>query len=314
MISKSILFGLSFIVGTAAQAGTVQRIYKNESAPKAFRYIGQFDTAESSYSGGRLVAFGDGSKYLRFETSVLNFTQSLTDLNEGVRLNSVENKTGNKSVLVKVLSEKSKVVLFEGEYMPYESAASLKYAENIDKLVEADAEKLRNKDSASSPKEVRQIFAQIISDIDSGYSDYEHDFPLPTFDLQIEHWLGIKGPDATKAAATIRSDKQDVISKEVFDKSQSTWKKSFSEAESDLTDAIERDEDTYEQVFASYSNRVSAPGLDERLEKILQPNLKYEILVQDGFNCEDSIYTWTKAIWILKDGSEIEYSPGTECD
>lgn len=38
------------------------------------------------------------------------------------------------------------------------------------------------------------------------------------------------------------------------------------------------------------------------------------VLEEDGFEFEESLYIWTKATWILKDGSTLTYAPGTECD
>lgn len=306
-----LIVAMAAFMAMSAQAGTLKTILKNAEAPKGYTYLGIFSNkvGDSDY----VVAFSEGSsRALNSSGSFYTYDGAQNVASDGeVKVTSLGVK---RDVLVKLtFADVNNKKIFEGNYVPDTSAIAKKLAKEADIKAEAKFDKYRKMDNPSTPAEVRNIFRQL--EQDHGYSsmDEEGNLPFPTFDLQIEFYIGVKAPSIPFANANVTMAGTDAISKSILKKSK--WYKSLSDAMSEVEARYEGEYDSDdEKVFASFSNKVTYEGLAPRLKKAISKHLKTEILEAEGFNCEDSVYTWVSATWILKDGSSVSYAPGTECD
>ncbi len=297
------------IFSVSANAGTLEAIFKNESAPAEMRYIGIFTNkvGHSQYA----VTFGKGMNFRSYDLGMFVSYRDGKSLgqDEGTILSTTGVET-EKTISV-LLTDLNKKVLFEGKYEAYSSPSSKQYALNVDKGVEARFDKYRQMTDPSTPADLRAMFRMLRQD---NYDfDEEMKFEFPKFPLQIEFLIDAKAPSVLLASANVTSAGTDAISK-MFLKQKSKWFKTNEEANSEILSLLESGSDIEEMSFASFSPKVQYAGLSSRLTNAIQKHLKVEVLEVEGFECEDSYYTWTNASWILKDGSVLRYAPGTECD
>lgn len=303
------LIVLSMLFTMSAQAGTLRAVFKNESAPADMKYVGIFKNkfGDSEYA----VTFGKGMNFRTYNLGM--FVTYPGGTSAGKDETTLFKSTGieREKAITVTLSDLNKNKLFEGKYEIYNSASSKQYALNVDKAAEAKFDKFRKMTNPATPADLRAMFRQLEQDYYSW--DENENFEFPQFDLQIEFYMNTTAPSPLLASANISKSGTDAISK-MFLAPKSKWFKNNDEANTELLSVLESGESTDEKTFASYSNKVQYAGLSRRLTNAIQKHLKLEVLEEDGFECEDSLYNWTKATWILKDGSTLTYAPGTECD
>lgn len=306
-----LIVAMAAFMALSAQAGTLKTILKNDKAPKGYTYLGIFENkvGDSDY----VIAFSEGSsRALNSTGSFYTYDGAQNVASDGeVKLTSLGVK---RDVLVKLtFTDANNKKIFEGNYVPDATATAKKLAKEADIKAEAKFDKFRKMDNPATPAELRGIFRQLEQDLGYSSMDEEGNLPFPTFDLQIEFYINRTAPSIPFANATVSKSGTDVISKSILKGSK--WYPTLGDALSAVEERYSSEEDSDEEkVYATFSNKVTYEGLAPRLKKAISKHLKTEILEADGFNCEDSVYTWVGATWILKDGSSVSYSPGTECD
>lgn len=302
---------VAFLFVSTAEAGKLKAIYKNNEAPAAYRYVGLF--GNSIGDDDYLVTFGEGLKYRSFHVGYLFSTRpGATSIGRDEQLKIQTLGVERDISLQVIISDLSNHRIFDGIYKVHNSDQSRQYARNIDKLVEAEFDKYRTMSSPATPAELRKIFRQLTQDMSTDGDDLQN-FEFPTFELQIEYYLTQSAPSSELASAEVSKNGSDALSRK-FLRSGSKWYKNHLDASNALTSKLDNHLDISNMTFASFSKRIQYQGLSPRLKRAIQKHLKVEVLTEEGFECEDSVYTWTSAVWVLTDGSTVSYSPGTECD
>lgn len=291
-----------------AQAGDLTAVYENKSAPDEMKYLAVFKNklGNSEY----LVTYGKDTSFRSYNVGYLFSTYAgakSVGRDEETTINTI-GVVQNSKIKAIITDTKNKVIL-SGDYLINKTKAAKDMAVEIDQKVEAEFEKYRRMSNPATTADLRKIFRQLAQD--TAMDKNESEFPV--FDLQIEQSINVKAPSPVLAQARVSMSGTDAISKLILKKS-SKWYKNNLDASNALISKIDENVDVSNMTFASFSNKVSYQGLSARLKKALQKHLKVEVLVEEGFDCEDSTYNWTVATWILKDGSNLSYVPGTECD
>lgn len=154
------------------------------------------------------------------------------------------------------------------------------------------------------------------------YNDYTEklmDYQFEGFWDQIEAEITITDANKNLAAASIRKNGKDIITK-TFNPDKTWFDGEIEDPEDyeaefieDLNSGVIDDIPT----IWTYSDATALADLglkDGNIKRGINKFLKYTITAQWVWECEGS-YDWDYSFtWLLTDGSAIQYSPGLECD